>query len=363
MWLAILAGAFVAVPFGLLVALPSLRIGDLYLALLTLGFALLIEQFVWTRDEYDNFGAGIRMDRPFGLAITDRVEMYAVVAVIFAVLALMIVNLKRATSGLVFASIRSSEPASATTGISIVRAKLVLFAVSAFVAGLGGGLYASVVGSATPKSFNAIIGIVWLAIVVTWGVRSVIGALLAGMIFAIAPTRLAIILILIFFVLVGMLVAELAIRRAYRNVLGVIAMLALAAFAFGGSIWLWDNVTNDDAVSIILVLMAVSAVGFAGLRLVNAGGIPIAAKLAVGALLVAVGVWASVELAGLELGESSAEVPTLLFGLGAIVLVNEPRGVVYDLVNRQRLRQFREAERREEDLEQELLAAPAGATT
>ncbi len=60
-WLAILAGAFVAVPFGLLVALPSLRIGDLYLALLTLGFALVIEQSVWQRPEYDNFGAGLKI--------------------------------------------------------------------------------------------------------------------------------------------------------------------------------------------------------------------------------------------------------------------------------------------------------------
>src|SRR5262249_37440964 len=42
-WLAVLAGAVIAVPFGLLVALPSLRIGDLYLALLTIGFALLVE--------------------------------------------------------------------------------------------------------------------------------------------------------------------------------------------------------------------------------------------------------------------------------------------------------------------------------
>ena len=58
-WLAILVGALVAVPFGLLVALPSLRIGDLYLALLTLGFALLVEQFVWIRAEYENFGAGV----------------------------------------------------------------------------------------------------------------------------------------------------------------------------------------------------------------------------------------------------------------------------------------------------------------
>ena len=78
-WLAILAGAVIAVPFGLLVALPSLRIGDLYLALLTLGFALLVEQLVWIRPEYDNFGAGVILDRPFGLEVGDRVEMYAIV--------------------------------------------------------------------------------------------------------------------------------------------------------------------------------------------------------------------------------------------------------------------------------------------
>ncbi len=362
MWLAILTGALVAVPFGLLVALPSLRIGDLYLALLTIGFALLIEQLVWTRDEYDNFGAGIHMDRPFGLQITDRVQMYAVVAVVFAVIALMVVNLKRATSGMVFAAIRSSEPAAATTGISIVRAKLVLFGISAFVAGLGGGLYASVVGSATPKSFNAVIGIVWLAIVVTWGVRSVVGALLAGMIFAVAPTRLSIILILIFFVVVGAVVADLAMRRAYRNVLGVLAMLVLTVFAFAGSAWLWDNVSNEDAVSTILVLMAVGAGGAIGFKVLSLQKLPTIARIVTAIVALAIGIFAAVQLVGVDLGESSAEVPTLLFGLGAIALVNEPRGVVYDIVNRQRLRQFRESERRDEEAELRDDAVPVGAT-
>ena len=60
---------------------------------------------------------------------------------------------------------------------------------------------------------------------------------------------------------------------------------------------------------------------------------------------------AEIKAGRLEL-ESSAEVPTLLFGLGAIALVNEPRGVVYDIVNRQRLRQFRDAERRDEEARQ-----------
>jgi branched-chain amino acid transport system permease protein len=348
-WLSILAGAVIAVPFGLLVALPSLRIGDLYLALLTLGFALLIEQLVWTRNTYENFGAGLHIDRPFGLQITDRVEMYAIVAAVFAVVAFGIVNLKRATSGLVFAAIRSSEPASVTSGISIVRAKLVLFGISAFIAGLGGALYATVLGSATPRSFNALIGIIWLAIAVTWGVRSVAGALLAGMIFAIAPTRLSIILILVFFLVVSSFITRLALQRAYRNVFGALAMAVLVVIALGGSGWIWDNVSNEDAVSTILVLLGLAAAALIALRVWK---MPISNQVGKVAIILAVlglGVWAAFALAGLQLGESGSEVPTMLFGLGAIALVNEPRGVVYDIVNRQRLRQFQETERREEE--------------
>ncbi len=348
-WAAILVGALIAVPFGLLVALPSLRIGDLYLALLTLGFALLIEQFVWIRSEYDNFGAGLPVPRPFSLEITDRIQMYAVLAVVFGVIALLIVNLKRATAGLVFASIRSSEPASLTSGISIVRAKLILFATSAFVAGLGGALYASVVGSATTRSFNALIGIVWLAVVVTWGVRSVVGALLAGMIFAIAPTRLAIILILVLFFIAGGLFVRLLLSKQGRTPLGALAMAALVVLAFGGSAWMWDNMTNDDTVSVILVLVALAAALLIILRIIRMPVAQRAIPIAISVVVAILGVYLAVRAAGLELGDHTADVPTMLFGLGAIGLAREPRGVLYDMVNRQRLRQFREAERRQED--------------
>ncbi|HLM18709.1 MAG TPA: ABC transporter permease [Acidimicrobiia bacterium] len=361
-WLAILAGAVFAVPFGLLVALPSLRIGDLYLALLTIGFALLVEQFVWTRNEYENFGAGVQIARPFGISITDRLEMYAIVAVVFAVAAFAIVNLKRATSGLVFAAIRSSEPAATTSGMSVVRVKLVLFGVSAFVAGLGGGLYATVVGTALPKSFNALVGIVWLAIVVTWGVRSVIGAVLAGMIFAIAPQRLSIILVLVFFLVVSGVITRLALGRAYRNVLGVLAMTVLAVVAVAGSAWIWENVSSEDSVKVILVALGLGAALLVGTRVAKA---PIANDaVRIGLLLVvaAMGIGLALVLGGLELGEvGTREVPTMLFGLGAIGLVNEPRGVVYDIINRQRLTQYKAAEHRDEDRQLADDAALAGA--
>jgi branched-chain amino acid transport system permease protein len=362
-WLAILFGAVFAVPFGLLVALPSLRIGDLYLALLTIGFALLVEQFVWTRDEYENFGAGVQMARPFGIGITDRLEMYAIVAVVFAIVAFAIVNLKRATSGLVFAAIRSSERAATTSGMSIVRVKLVLFGVSAFVAGLGGGLYATVVGTALPKSFNALVGIVWLAIVVTWGVRSVVGALLAGMIFAIAPQRLSIILVLVFFLVVSGFITRLALDKGYRKPLGAIAMLVLVVVAVGGSAWIWENVTSEDTVKVILAALGLVTALLVGLRVAKAPITNQPARIAVLVAVAGLGVWLTLTLAGLDLGEAGTrEVPTMLFGLGAIGLVNEPRGVVYDIVNRQRLRQYKQAERRDEERELAADGALTGAT-
>ena len=219
-------GAVFAVPFGLLVALPSLRIGDLYLALLTIGFALLVEQFVWTRERVRE----LRRRSPDRAPVRDRHHR-------------PLGDVRHRRGGVRDRRVRDRQPETRDVRarvrghpleraggddqrMSIVRVKLVLFGISAFVAGLGGGLYATVVGTALPKSFNALVGIVWLAIVVTWGVRSVVGALLAGMIFAIAPQRLSIILVLVFFLMVSGIITRLALEKSYRNVFGALAMAA-----------------------------------------------------------------------------------------------------------------------------------------
>jgi branched-chain amino acid transport system permease protein len=189
--LAILAGALLAVPVGLLVAALSLRLGDIYLALATLAFALLVEQLVFARQEFDNFGAGVSVNRPDFLGVNFDINhptsFFLLLAGVFLVVAWLTVNLRRATTGLVMASMRSSEQAASTIGVNVVRSKLVAFGVSAFVAGLGGALFAVTIGRATSMSFNVLVGIVWLAIVVTWGIRSVLGALIAGLTFAIVP--------------------------------------------------------------------------------------------------------------------------------------------------------------------------------
>ena len=298
--LAVLAGAIVAVPVGMLVASLSLRLGGIYLALATLAFSLLVEQLVFARGEFDNFGAGVAVSRPIflGIDFNDRTNFFLLLAVVFCIVAVLVVNLRRATTGLVLASMRSSEQAAATIGISVVRSRLLVFAVSSFIAGLGGALYAVTIERAQPNSFNVLIGIVWLAIVVTWGVRSVLGALLAGIVFAVVPQKLSFILVIALLLTVGGILANLTLSRRIRTPAGAV------------------------------IGVAVIVAGIVGTR-----------------LLVGVDVPETVA------GVSTRDLPTLLFGLGAIFLAREPRGVLFNLVNRLRLRQAQREARHDEPAE------------
>jgi branched-chain amino acid transport system permease protein len=182
---AIPLAALIVVPIGLVAAIPSLRVGDLYLALATLAFAVLIESTYFELPSVNNFDQGVPVPRPQGFG--DDLPFYYLLVGCFVVVALLVRNIKRSTTGLELDAMRSSEPATATLGISVVRSKLLAFGLSAFIAGLGGALFATYSRRATPQQFSVLIGVVWLAVVVTWGVRSISGALLAGLTFAILP--------------------------------------------------------------------------------------------------------------------------------------------------------------------------------
>jgi branched-chain amino acid transport system permease protein len=292
-WLALLAGALICVPIGLLVAALSLRLGDLYLALATLAFSQLVTYLLFQRSDFDNFNSGVEIARPefFGIDFNDRVNFYYLLAIVFCIAALAIVTLRRSTTGMVLTAMRSSETAAATIGISIVRSKLIAFGVSAFIAGLGGGLYAVSFGRATVQTFSVLVGIVWLAIVVTWGIRSVVGALMAAILYVVVspPTnKLSFILVIIVvFVLMG-LTARLIGSRAIYTPRGAVAAVVLYAVGI---------------TAIVLLL-------------------PIDVKEEI------------------DLGTAWDYIPTLLFGLGAVFLARQPRGVLFDVMNRIRLRQL-----------------------
>jgi branched-chain amino acid transport system permease protein len=183
--LAVLVGALIAVPIGLIIGLLTIRLGDLYVALVTLTFGLLAETLIFTRNVFYQDGLGIYLDRPAFIS-GDRSFAYFALA-IFVILALLVVNLRRSTTGLSLAAVRFSEPGSRVIGLNVLSMKLLVSAISTFIAAVGGGLLALNLGSTSPSTFTTFGGLVWLAVFVTIGLRSITAAVLAGIAFTLMP--------------------------------------------------------------------------------------------------------------------------------------------------------------------------------
>jgi branched-chain amino acid transport system permease protein len=182
---AILAGGVAAMAVGLLVGLLSIRLGDLYVALVTLAFGLLVENLVFTLPSFVNQGLGLTLLRP-SFAGSDRAFAYLCL-VAFCIVALFILNFRRSTSGLAMNAVRWSDAGARTTGVSVVQMKVTVAALGALVAGIGGGLLAVAQTSIVPNEFDTFLGVVWLAVLVTIGVRSATAAMIAGLSFVMLP--------------------------------------------------------------------------------------------------------------------------------------------------------------------------------
>jgi len=182
---AVVAGGVVAAAIGVVIGVLTIRLGNLYVALVTLTFGLLMERLVFTLKTFAQSGAGLALVRP-GFASSDRQFTYFALGV-FAVFAILMVNLRRSTTGLALNAVRWSENASRTMGLSVIQMKMLVSGLAAFVAGVGGGLYALAHKQAVPFEYATLAGLVWLAVLVTFGVRSNIAALLAGCVFVMSP--------------------------------------------------------------------------------------------------------------------------------------------------------------------------------
>ena len=182
---AIFVGAACVVPVGVILGVLTIRLGNLYVALVTLSFGLLAQNLVFTRDEINNFGQGVSMLRPTW--IIDNAPFTYLALSVFVVLGLLIVNLRRSTAGLALSAVRWSENGSRTLGLSVVQMKVLVSGLATFVAAVGGGFLAMNYQAALPGSYNPFVGLIWLAVLVTVGSRSIIAALIAGLSFTLLP--------------------------------------------------------------------------------------------------------------------------------------------------------------------------------
>ncbi|MFD5322519.1 ATP-binding cassette domain-containing protein [Streptomyces sp. NPDC127092] len=190
---AALAGTAVAALLGAVVALPALRLGGRSLALATLALAFLADQVLFQMGWLRNGDTGWEIPRPVlgPLDLSDDRAMGVTLVVLCAAGVAGLSRLRGSRRGRAMLAVRSAPAAAAASGVSVVRTKLLVFAVSAGLAGFGGVLYASYNTRITATDFPAMAGLVWLAVVVAAGVRRPQYAVVAGLVFAVAPHLLA----------------------------------------------------------------------------------------------------------------------------------------------------------------------------
>jgi branched-chain amino acid transport system permease protein len=142
--LPLLAAALAATALGLLVAVPALRVRGVQLAVVTLAAGVAIENFVFeTPTLTPTTGNLIPDPRLLGLdlgvrrgAEVGRWQFGILVLVVLTLAALAVANLTRSGTGRALLAVRSNERAAASLGVDVAAAKLVAFAISAFLAGL-----------------------------------------------------------------------------------------------------------------------------------------------------------------------------------------------------------------------------------
>ena len=193
-WSLLLAG-LCAVPVGLVIGLPALRLRGVNLAVVTLGFAAAMDAVIFNLHSFIGGTAGLPIPGPrlpgLNLAISQgraypRVIFGVLVLVVVILLGLLVARLRRGPAGRMLLAIRSNERAAGSVGINVAQAKLMAFGLAAFIAGIGGALTGYMQGELTSDGFAAFTSISLLAIVFVAGVGRIAGAVVAGVMFSAA---------------------------------------------------------------------------------------------------------------------------------------------------------------------------------
>jgi branched-chain amino acid transport system permease protein len=184
---AIIIAGLIAAFFGFIIGLPALRLEGPYLAIATLGFGLTIMHII---GRWEIFGGRMGIKAPpldlgipgsaFSLVIKGDVRIYYLILVITVLMVVGARNLMKTRVGRAFVAIRDDDIAAEVMGVNLTIYKTMSFAVSAFYAGVAGGLYGFVVSFFDPFTFNLILSIIFLVMVVVGGLGSVLGAIMGA---------------------------------------------------------------------------------------------------------------------------------------------------------------------------------------
>jgi branched-chain amino acid transport system permease protein len=192
---ALILGGLCATVFGILFGLPSLRVRGLYLAVATLAAQFFADwmflRIKWFTLDTPSGSVAVSNLQVFGFPIDSALSKYFLCLVILVVIALMAKNLVRSHIGREWMAIRDMDVAAAVIGIRPVYAKLSAFAVSSFIVGVAGALWAFVyLGAWEPSAFSVDYSFRLLFMVIIGGLGSIMGSFFGAFFIIIVPILL-----------------------------------------------------------------------------------------------------------------------------------------------------------------------------
>lgn len=188
--LPLILGALAAVPLGVIIGLPALRVRGIQLAVVTLGAGLAIEYLIFNDPSFagGDVGAQLPAARLGSInmnGVTHPRSFGILVLIVFCLSVLGVAAIRRSPLGQRFLAVRVNERGASASGVSVTQSKLAAFAISAFLAGLAGGLmgYQSLLVSAS--SFDIFQSILFMGVAYVGGITTFAGAFIGGLF---APT-------------------------------------------------------------------------------------------------------------------------------------------------------------------------------
>ena len=172
----------IAAAVGAIVAMPTLRLTGLYLALSTLAFAELMDQVVFSAGWAFQPGGTLTAHRAsiLGISFGDMASWVFLMLIGLLVVGMIVLALRRGPLGRILIATRDSQAACGTLGLDLRWFRVALFAASAGIAGFGGALYAGLRGTVGAQDFQFFQSIVLLLAVGVFGFTTITGAWLGG---------------------------------------------------------------------------------------------------------------------------------------------------------------------------------------
>jgi branched-chain amino acid transport system permease protein len=186
---------------GIVVAMPALRVRGVNLAIVTLAFAVAVDKVVFSNKSINGGFVGAKVNAPkliveprdvsfriLGVKAGDGMQPNPMTSVfclvVVVILCYAVANIRRSATGRRMLATRSNERAAAAAGVNVSGTKILAFAISAFIAGVGGAVIAYRSGSVTVDKFAYTQSLTFLAFAYIGGIASVFGAVSGGFLVA-----------------------------------------------------------------------------------------------------------------------------------------------------------------------------------